>query len=56
MSKSDDLALASFDATLIATAHSNIDYDELVRHSQIVVDTRNATKNVREGRDKIIPA
>ncbi len=38
---------------LIATDHSAYDYDFIVQHSQLVIDTRNATKNVREGRDKI---
>lgn len=33
--------LASFDAALIATDHDDIDWPELVRNSQIVVDTRN---------------
>jgi UDP-N-acetyl-D-glucosamine dehydrogenase len=45
--------LAAQDCVLIATDHSAYDYDFIVRHSRLVVDTRNATKNVREGRDKI---
>jgi UDP-N-acetyl-D-glucosamine dehydrogenase len=48
--------LAAADAVLIATDHSAIDYDLVVRHSRLVVDTRNATRNVREGRDRIILA
>ena len=49
-------APAGFDAALIATAHSNVDYHQLVRHSRLVVDTRNATAAVTEGREKIVLA
>ncbi len=36
--------LANFDATLISTAHANVDYQQLVAWSQLVIDTRNATR------------
>ena len=45
--------LAAQDCVLIATDHSAYDYDFIVRHSKMVLDTRNATRNVREGREKI---
>ena len=45
--------LASQDCVLIATDHSAYDYDHVVRHARLVVDTRNATGNVTEGREKI---
>ncbi|MEE2825722.1 MAG: nucleotide sugar dehydrogenase [Planctomycetota bacterium] len=45
--------LAGLDCALIATDHTAFDYDFLVQHSQLVVDTRNATKQVAQGRDKI---
>ena len=45
--------LASQDAVLIATDHSAVDYAEVVRHSRLVIDTRNATADVAEGREKI---
>jgi UDP-N-acetyl-D-glucosamine dehydrogenase len=45
--------LASQDCVLIATDHSDYDYDFIVRHSRLVVDTRNATRGVREGREKV---
>lgn len=45
--------LASQDCVLIATDHSAYDYDFIVKHAQLVVDTRNATKHVTAGRDKI---
>ncbi len=48
--------IASYDAVLIATNHSNIDYSHLVEHAQCVVDTRNATRSVIVGREKIVKA
>lgn len=45
--------LASQDCVLISTDHSAYDYDFIVKHSKLVVDTRNATKNVTSGREKI---
>jgi UDP-N-acetyl-D-glucosamine dehydrogenase len=46
-------ALAKFDLTIIATNHSNIDYDLVVEHSRLVLDTRNATKKIKAHREKI---
>lgn len=45
--------LAKQDCVLISTDHTAFDYEFVVKHSKLVVDTRNATKNVDEGRDKI---
>ncbi len=45
--------LAAQDCVLIATDHSAYDYDFIVRSSRLVVDTRNATKDVKQGREKI---
>jgi len=45
--------LAGLDCVLIATDHSAYNYDFIVRHAPLVVDTRNATKDVGEGREKI---
>ncbi len=44
------------DAALIVTDHSTIDYAMVVRHAPLVVDTRNATRHVVEGREKILKA
>ena len=33
--------LNSFDACVILTDHSNIDYQSLKNHSKIIIDTRN---------------
>lgn len=49
-------AIGGYDAVLIATDHSDVDYHELVKSSQLVVDTRNATRAVNTGRKKIIKA
>ena len=38
--------LAQFDAVVIVTDHSNYDYKAIVEQSQLVVDTRNATKGI----------
>lgn len=48
--------LAGYDCVLIATDHSCYDWEEIVRHAQLVVDTRNATAHVRNGRRKIVKA
>lgn len=45
--------LAEQDCVLVATDHTAYDYDFIVEHSRLVVDTRNATKNVSDGREKI---
>ena len=37
--------LAAQDCVLIATDHSAYDYDEIVRHAPMVLDTRNAVKS-----------
>ena len=44
------------DCVLIVTDHSDYDYDFIVRHSQLVVDTRNATKQVTRNRERIVKA
>ncbi|MBO0700967.1 MAG: nucleotide sugar dehydrogenase [Zavarzinella sp.] len=49
-------SLASQDCVLVATDHTAYDYEFIVRHSRLVVDTRNATRAVREGREKIVKA
>ena len=40
----DDLAI--YDCVLIVTDHSAYDYNRIVRDSQLVIDTRNATKGI----------
>ena len=48
--------LQGYDAVLIATNHSDYDYDMVVKNSKLVVDTRNATAKVKAGRGKIVKA
>jgi len=43
--------LAGYDAVVIATDHSDVDYGVVVEHAKVVVDTRNALKGIRS--DKI---
>lgn len=39
--------LGKYDCVLIVTDHSDYDYPRIVRESQLVVDTRNATKGIQ---------
>jgi UDP-N-acetyl-D-glucosamine dehydrogenase len=48
--------LGGQDVVLITTDHSSVDYQWVVDHSRLVVDTRNATKAIKSGRDKIVRA
>jgi UDP-N-acetyl-D-glucosamine dehydrogenase len=48
--------LRGSDAVLIVTDHSSVDYTAVVRHAALVVDSRNATRDIREGREKIVKA
>lgn len=51
-----DDALRNTDCVLIVTNHTAFDYDRVVRLAPLVVDTRNATRDVSEGREKIVKA
>jgi UDP-N-acetyl-D-glucosamine dehydrogenase len=46
--------LASYDCVLIATDHTSYDYEAIVRNSKLVVDTRNATRHVKQNREKVV--
>ncbi|MDY3562850.1 nucleotide sugar dehydrogenase [Gemmata sp. JC673] len=48
--------LAAQECVLIATDHTAYDYDFIVEHSKLVIDTRNATKTVSSGREKVVRA
>src|SRR5262249_33874529 len=41
------------DCVVITTNHSTYNYDWIVAQARLLVDTRNATRHVKEGRDKI---
>jgi UDP-N-acetyl-D-glucosamine dehydrogenase len=49
-------SLASRDCVLIVTDHSAYEWDWIVHHAPLVVDTRNATRNVVDGRERIVRA
>lgn len=42
--------LKKYDCAVISTNHSSYDYEFIVRHSRLVVDTRNATAGIRSSR------
>jgi UDP-N-acetyl-D-glucosamine dehydrogenase len=46
--------LAKSDSTVIITDHSNIDYQLIVDHASVVVDTRNATARVVRPKARIV--
>ncbi len=46
--------IESVDCVVILTDHSAIDYGWLVEHARLIVDTRNATRSVKKGQEKII--
>jgi len=48
--------LAKMDAVVIVTDHSDYDYAEIVKHSNLVIDTRNATKGIKGATEKIVMA
>jgi UDP-N-acetyl-D-glucosamine dehydrogenase len=49
-------SFARYDAVLICTDHDKVDYAAVVRHARLVVDSRNATKAVKTGRERIVLA
>ena len=48
--------LQEVDCVVITTAHSCYDYNWIVKHAHLVIDTRNATGSVQENRKKIVKA
>lgn len=48
--------LARYDVVLIATDHTDYDYDCIVRNAKLVVDTRNATKKAAATGKKVVMA
>ncbi len=49
-------ALKAYDAALLCTDHDQVDCADLVAHSRLVVDTRNATRFVETFRERIVKA
>jgi UDP-N-acetyl-D-glucosamine dehydrogenase len=48
--------LRAQDCVLIVTDHSAYDWSEIVPHADLIVDTRNATRSVTKGRERIVRA
>ncbi len=46
--------LKKYDVVVITTDHSAFDVDMIVRHSHVVIDTRNATKTVRGKKPNVV--
>jgi UDP-N-acetyl-D-glucosamine dehydrogenase len=48
--------LAAQDAVVVVTDHSTYDWPWVVEHAPLVIDTRNATRQVQAHRDRIVKA
>ncbi|MEA2078178.1 MAG: nucleotide sugar dehydrogenase [Candidatus Marinimicrobia bacterium] len=46
--------LKSLDAVVITTAHKNVDYQFIVDNANLVIDSRNATKNLKNTEGKVL--
>jgi UDP-N-acetyl-D-glucosamine dehydrogenase len=51
--RSVDYEPESYDCVVIVTAHSAIDYDELIRRAEVIVDLRNATGSSGSKHEKV---
>lgn len=40
--------VASYDLVIITTAHTNVDYDMIQKYAQVIFDTKNALKNLKD--------
>lgn len=47
-SRATEDVLAGADLVIVTCAHSNVDYDFVARNADMVFDTKNAMKNVRD--------
>jgi UDP-N-acetyl-D-glucosamine dehydrogenase len=52
--KLTDDAIREADCVVIAVAHSTYDFERIVSHAKLVVDTVNATKRVEGSHDKVV--
>ncbi len=53
-SSDNHFPISRFDCVVVVTDHSCVDYEFLVKEARLLVDTRNATKHVSLGREKIV--
>lgn len=54
--KLTETLLRNVDGVVIVTNHTMYDYDWIVKHAHLVIDTRNATKGLVQRNEKIIKA
>jgi len=54
--KLSEKLLSQMDAVVIVTDHTVYDYSWIVKYASLIIDTRNATKGITQGRKKIIKA
>lgn len=47
-------AIKSADVVVITTDHSDYDYERIIAEASLIYDTRNATKDVKNNREKIV--
>jgi UDP-N-acetyl-D-glucosamine dehydrogenase len=52
--KLESTLLESADCVVIVTDHSSYDWQSIVNHSRLIMDTRNATRNTEGGNCKIV--
>ena len=51
-----EATLADMDAIMVLTNHSSYDYPWIVEHAKLVIDTRDVTRGIIEGREKVVKA
>jgi UDP-N-acetyl-D-glucosamine dehydrogenase len=49
----DDNDIANADIVVITTDHTSYDYQNILKNAKAVYDTRNAMRQIKEGREKI---
>jgi UDP-N-acetyl-D-glucosamine dehydrogenase len=50
----DEAALLESDAVVIVTDHKSVDYDLVMRHASIIVDTRNVMAGIAAGKARVV--
>ena len=46
--------MQSFDCVVIATNHSTYDWNWIIKHSNRILDTRNATADIKDNRSNVV--
>jgi len=52
----DEAALKAMDAVVVATDHTKVDYDLVVTHADLIIDTRNILRKYSDYKEKILKA